>query len=349
MQSSKKDSTQVLRAGAWAIMTLNPFNSLAHEHLDDIEALNMVSTLRPKQYVVYIVKELQNPHPQGRPRDVWEFQVELLMQGLPPTDREACLDSSMCIPIFPETYHPTNSRLPLRTSSPDPDFDFPFPFRNGYLAPLFASLIVRATVTQANEGLWMLSPREQSAHDFWAIQDCIKTETWAEHGEGIFDQWWERAGMVSPSELGCGQAASQIIEFTPRHAWMNKDLPPTPSSFSMSMNSASSSSSRSSTASPLLDSVSKVKANSKSPPRRWYDFNLSPFPAPEKLKALPPRGLISDLGPHPLDGLTPTVTLNPDLFSILADATADERANWKLETPEEFYKELHKLKVLVHP
>ncbi|KAJ7053281.1 hypothetical protein C8F01DRAFT_1166939 [Mycena amicta] len=322
----------VPQVGAWAVMTLDPLDSLVRVHLDDAEARELVALLHPKKYVVYIAREgrrLLDPNPLGKPTFVVESHVELLMQGLPDTDRSACLDSGMCIPVFPETYHPTNERLPLVTSSPIANKEFPF--RNAYLAPLTASLFVRSVATQTSDGLWQLSAREQASHNFWAAQDCIKRDVWAEHGEGAFESWWEHAGMgIPPSGYAHeddDEEEGQLVTLPP-HEWRDKSLPPTPYT-GMSSNVQSdcesvkppprrrdSTTAGSVATSDSLDpdtislrTVSAVDGVTSylripQPSRKWYNFNLSPFPVPDKLKNANFDSMVdlsSNIGPIPFE------------------------------------------------
>ncbi|KAF7300565.1 hypothetical protein HMN09_00941400 [Mycena chlorophos] len=335
----------VPQVGAWAVMTLDPLATLVHEHLDDTEARDLIALFHPRKYVVYVAREglhYRDPNPHGSPTYITEAHVELLMQGLPCTDRDACLDSGMCIPVFPETYHPTNERPPLVTSSPNERLDFPF--RNAYLAPLTASLLVRAVAKQTDNELWMLSPRQQAAHNFWASQDCMKRDVWAQHGEGVFEKWWAEAGMESLSdeddEDNHSEDGQTLVVPPPSY---DKSLPPTPHS-AMSTGAAGS-------------IATSVAVHPKAPvSRKWYHFaqSSSPFPIPEPLQDKPinirpppetyePQAL-SVVGPIPLDALVPMVTLCEDLFSVITDG--GELDNWKLEPPEEFFKELQKLKVI---
>ncbi|KAJ7187444.1 hypothetical protein GGX14DRAFT_409190 [Mycena pura] len=199
----------VPRSGAWAVMTLDPLDSLVRAHLDDSLARELARALRPQKYVVYVANEVRRVYDPDPQVPHWsEHTVELLMQGLPWTDPAACIDSAMSMPVFPATSHP-EGRDALLTSTP-------FPWENCYLAP-FTSLVVRSIATQTSEPIVHELPlSQQERHERYAAEDARRREEW-------------RRRNAAHALLGCHSApgarsdweAESVAEITPA---------PTPSS-----------------------------------------------------------------------------------------------------------------------
>ncbi|KAF7323959.1 hypothetical protein MKEN_00617400 [Mycena kentingensis (nom. inval.)] len=351
--------------GSWAVMTLDPLASLIQLNLADPKARTRAAQLqrRAKRYVVYISGEATRldaedlAHPTALYAD--ESHVELLLQGLPPTDATYGLDAGMCIPVFPEVYHPrplsgTSRRPPLIVSPPqaqDAQLE-EFPFTNAYLAPLSAALRVlslrRAQPLEnvdADPKFWTLSPREQAAHDFWALQDCLRrellvsTSTSESYGGGavrddeptalastpqtehdtppgsiLFTPGLECPGDgdldVDPEEQF---ATTLYTESSQKIAFPAMPLPGTPRE-------------------PTVDDSDAIPGPVISR-RPWYaNYAISPFPVPD---ALLERDL-QRCAPVPLESFVPIVTFESDLLMIAE--------NGPLRSPEEFFNELRELR-----
>ncbi|KAI0629532.1 hypothetical protein C8Q77DRAFT_1076022 [Trametes polyzona] len=90
--------------------------------LDDPIAITEGARIKTTKCIVYLACVLQLPFPDDQ---TIRYNIHLVGPGMRPADPELCLTPDMCVPILPETYHPSGKRKPLE---PEP----PFPFRNCY-------------------------------------------------------------------------------------------------------------------------------------------------------------------------------------------------------------------------
>ncbi|KAJ7661126.1 hypothetical protein B0H17DRAFT_1337250 [Mycena rosella] len=154
----------VPRRGAWAVMAIDPLESL--EHLDDRHVPAICAGLLNKQYVVYVTErkgKLFNPLIPYH-----EHTVEFLMQGLPDTVPYVCVDSTMSIPVFPATKHPLG-RAPLRPS-------MPLPWPNSYLWPFITANVRCETLVDGGRVPYQLDIPEQLRHDAFVEEDTRRRE-----------------------------------------------------------------------------------------------------------------------------------------------------------------------------
>ncbi|KAH9892022.1 hypothetical protein C8Q73DRAFT_650259, partial [Cubamyces lactineus] len=90
--------------------TLGPFN--------DLEAVVAAADLRPKKYLLYLHTPLQLPFPGGGP---FKYFAYLVGPGPRPDEPDNFITSDMCVPIYPNTKHPSG-RPPVHAS---PEFPVP--------------------------------------------------------------------------------------------------------------------------------------------------------------------------------------------------------------------------------
>ncbi|KAJ3017502.1 hypothetical protein NUW54_g569 [Trametes sanguinea] len=89
------------------------------KHYDDPVALSAAQAMRPQKYLVYLdYANLPNPS------NPWfRYIVNPIGTTLRPEDSGRGITSDMVIPIYPNTFHPSGNRPPVRTYPP-------FPFSN---------------------------------------------------------------------------------------------------------------------------------------------------------------------------------------------------------------------------
>ncbi|KAI0365059.1 hypothetical protein BV20DRAFT_955037 [Pilatotrama ljubarskyi] len=102
--------------GTYAVAQIDVQATLAG--LEDEKALSAASRLETKKYLIYLHTPLQLPYPGSGP---WKYLAYFVGPDPRPEEPENFITSDMCIPIFPNTNHPTG-REPVRPNSP-----FPFP------------------------------------------------------------------------------------------------------------------------------------------------------------------------------------------------------------------------------
>ncbi|KAL7277705.1 hypothetical protein ACG7TL_008640 [Trametes sanguinea] len=101
--------------GAYAVIRLNPLEMV--RHFDDAVAIEQAKALTPRFHLVYLSLEMALPF-SGRPW--YQFEVSPIATKLRKEDAKKGITPAMCIPIYPNTVHPTG-RPPLR-----PEGVFPF-------------------------------------------------------------------------------------------------------------------------------------------------------------------------------------------------------------------------------
>ncbi|KZV65604.1 hypothetical protein PENSPDRAFT_124991 [Peniophora sp. CONT] len=111
---------QIPGAGDFVVLSIDPVASVAH--LDDV-ARKAAKRLRTRRYVGLILQGLAM---EDLPAN--QFVFSFVRKGLPPTSPPDSF-SDMCIPILPNTYHPTNVE-PLRPLHPLPWQDCYISFTN---------------------------------------------------------------------------------------------------------------------------------------------------------------------------------------------------------------------------
>ncbi|KAJ3009926.1 hypothetical protein NUW54_g2636 [Trametes sanguinea] len=104
----------------YAVIQMDPVGMI--KHFNDPVALNAASTMTPKKYLVYLERPIGLPPPT----DPWfRYDVSPIGTTLRPEDEAKGITSDMVIPIFPNTFHPSGERAPIRTHPT-------FPFNNCY-------------------------------------------------------------------------------------------------------------------------------------------------------------------------------------------------------------------------
>ncbi|KAF7317548.1 hypothetical protein MKEN_00841700 [Mycena kentingensis (nom. inval.)] len=161
MDADQTFSQFVPQQGVFAVLTIDPVASL--EYLNDEEALEASKDLETKDYVVYVpgTSELRHPDVAFREEDV-EFVIPNPIHDVPGRG----LDASMCVPIFPETRHPTG-RPPLKPSGT-------FPWPNCYLSPFASSTVRTATVIAIDPILCRLDLEAMVDHEGTNDEDLAR-------------------------------------------------------------------------------------------------------------------------------------------------------------------------------
>ncbi|KZP23961.1 hypothetical protein FIBSPDRAFT_822701 [Athelia psychrophila] len=124
---------------SYVTIKLDPVKSVAS--VEDEEATSAAEKLSAKTYVGFVVGR-RDGH-DIEPIPIQAFQVRMLRPGLPRARPEEFFTSDMCIPVFPNTDHP--SRAPLQ---PIPAI----PWANAYHAA-FDRVILRVGAALADEAL----------------------------------------------------------------------------------------------------------------------------------------------------------------------------------------------------
>lgn len=153
---------------AYVTIKLDPVKSV--EVLEDQEATALAREVVSKVYVGYIanvratfgiVLNLSNLT-QGNQEGDWDddddedndsYFVQLLRTGLPKASPDEDIERDMCIPVFPNTNHPT--RKPVKPSEP-----LPSGWENCYHAS-FEAVTLRVPVTYANDDLAITMPTDE--------------------------------------------------------------------------------------------------------------------------------------------------------------------------------------------
>ncbi|EIW54304.1 uncharacterized protein TRAVEDRAFT_83878, partial [Trametes versicolor FP-101664 SS1] len=105
--------------GRFGVMQIDPVAMV--EHLEDEDALAPAKAIQTKRYIGYLRDTIELPWPQ---RPWYGYNVLPIATTLRPEDPERAISAEMCIPIAPNTNHPTNRpSLPTEPS---------FPFSNCY-------------------------------------------------------------------------------------------------------------------------------------------------------------------------------------------------------------------------
>ncbi|KAI8971027.1 hypothetical protein BD414DRAFT_229546 [Trametes punicea] len=90
--------------------------------LNDPIAEAQGASLQAAKCIIYLHTIFDLPFPDNAH---FKYGAYIVGPGLRPAVPERCITSDMCVPIFPNVYHPSGSRAPVR---PSPDF----PFANCY-------------------------------------------------------------------------------------------------------------------------------------------------------------------------------------------------------------------------
>ncbi|KAF7317552.1 hypothetical protein MKEN_00842100 [Mycena kentingensis (nom. inval.)] len=161
MDANQTFTQFVPQQGVFAVLTIDPVASL--EYLNDVEAIEACRDLETKDYVVYVpgTSELRHTDVAFREEDV-EFVIPNPIHDVPGRG----LDASMCVPIFPETRHPTG-RAPLK-----PLGTFPWP--NCYLSPFVSSTVRTATVLAVDPILCRLDLEAMVDHEGTNDEDLAR-------------------------------------------------------------------------------------------------------------------------------------------------------------------------------
>ncbi|KAI0774894.1 hypothetical protein BD413DRAFT_537416 [Trametes elegans] len=104
--------------GTYAVAELDVSSTL--RPLDDPVAEEAAANIRATKCLIYMDIVLQLPFPDS---PTFKYMVHLVGPGLRPANPELCTTPDMCIPIFPNTSHPSGTRHAIK---PNP----PFPFSN---------------------------------------------------------------------------------------------------------------------------------------------------------------------------------------------------------------------------
>ncbi|KAJ7151938.1 hypothetical protein C8R46DRAFT_1303152 [Mycena filopes] len=152
------------RRGSFAVMTIDPQASLAplnDRFLNDVVCPNFAR----KEYVVYVTDEspLGGGTMDDPTRTFHDYTVELVIEGIPPTSPEHCIDSVMSMPISPAANHPVR-RTALQSSSI-------FPWARCYLSPFVVARVRSPTTISDAPVPHHLSIPEQLRHDKWFEED----------------------------------------------------------------------------------------------------------------------------------------------------------------------------------
>ncbi|KAI0327912.1 hypothetical protein GY45DRAFT_1355416 [Cubamyces sp. BRFM 1775] len=103
--------------GSYAVIRLNPVEMV--RPFEDAQALLEAHAMRPKSYLIMLQMELGLPWPD---QPWYRFEVEPIATSLRPEDKTRGITPDLCIPIYPNTSHPTG-RIPVK---PEPEGLFPY-------------------------------------------------------------------------------------------------------------------------------------------------------------------------------------------------------------------------------
>ncbi|KAI0350622.1 hypothetical protein OH77DRAFT_1412663 [Trametes cingulata] len=91
--------------GAYAVVRLNPVEMV--KALDDPQATAEAEAMKPKAYLAWLNLELALPFPD---QPWYRFDICPIGLGIRPEDAESGITSDMCVPIGPNTSHPTGRK-----------------------------------------------------------------------------------------------------------------------------------------------------------------------------------------------------------------------------------------------
>ncbi|KAI9063909.1 hypothetical protein FKP32DRAFT_1530492, partial [Trametes sanguinea] len=136
--------------GAYAVIRLNPAEMV--RHLGDAEATAEAQKMRTKPHLIMLemvrnsLLEMALPFPD---RPWYRFRVDVISIAtcLCPEEPEKGLTSDMCVPIFPNTAHPTG-RTPLQSN---PKGRFPYSNCYHWYQPVISGVRVRARPEEFDE------------------------------------------------------------------------------------------------------------------------------------------------------------------------------------------------------
>ncbi|KAI0664046.1 hypothetical protein C8Q70DRAFT_215546 [Cubamyces menziesii] len=103
--------------GAYAVIRLNPVEMV--RHLQDQDALAQARAMRTRTYLIYLHREMALPFPD---QPWYRFEILPIAPCLRPSDDARGITPDMCVPIYPNTSHPSG-RTPLH---PEPEGLFPY-------------------------------------------------------------------------------------------------------------------------------------------------------------------------------------------------------------------------------
>lgn len=159
------------------------------------------------------IQLLRLPFPEDT---TFKYASQLVGPGLRPEDPARCLTSEMCLPIFPNTYHPSAGREALQPRTG------PFPFSNCYhwFGPdmVFDMRLWNNGHSYTAEERVSLSASEQvrleriRSGDVWRAFDAMEAQN-AAHGAGALpkEDTQEEQELVKSSCMAC----SADIEHSP--------------------------------------------------------------------------------------------------------------------------------------
>ncbi|KAL1937865.1 hypothetical protein VTO73DRAFT_12758 [Trametes versicolor] len=107
--------------GTYVVAELDVEKTLAP--LADPLANAAASAIKPAKCIVYLSQVLRHPFLHHA---TFKYTASVVGPGLRPEDPEFCLTRDMCVPIFPNTHHPSADRAPVQPRTG------PFPFGNCY-------------------------------------------------------------------------------------------------------------------------------------------------------------------------------------------------------------------------
>ncbi|KZP18791.1 hypothetical protein FIBSPDRAFT_933206 [Athelia psychrophila] len=149
----------------YVTIKLDPVQSV--EVLEDEEATAAALNVVSKVYVGYVANDGywdDLGDDDDEEEDYRPFEFQLLRSGLPSSSPDEHIDKYMCMPVLPNTDHPT--RQPVRPSKPLPDV-----WKNCYLAS-FEAAILRIPISRANDDLAVTMPYDAGfAHGCAVLTD----------------------------------------------------------------------------------------------------------------------------------------------------------------------------------
>ncbi|KAI0774890.1 hypothetical protein BD413DRAFT_472360 [Trametes elegans] len=101
--------------GTYVAVRLNPVEMVQHLS-KDIDALRAAESIYPKVYIVYLEQELDFPWPN---KPWYRFNVSPIGPHPPPPDPVRGYTSDTCVPIFPNSSHPSGAE-PINPERPFP-------------------------------------------------------------------------------------------------------------------------------------------------------------------------------------------------------------------------------------
>ncbi|KZP03833.1 hypothetical protein FIBSPDRAFT_449638 [Athelia psychrophila] len=134
----------------YVTIKLDPVQTV--EILEDEEAIAVALNAVSKVYVGYVADDgyWDDDGNDDDEEDYRPYKIQLLRSGLPSSSPDEHIDKHMCMPVLPNTDHPT--RQSLEPSKPLPDT-----WKNCYLAS-FEAAILRIPISRANDDLAVTMP-----------------------------------------------------------------------------------------------------------------------------------------------------------------------------------------------